>query len=94
MDERRKITGQLGVRDGRTKYPFVSLRGNFLRGTGNDDLRGDKAGVDEVVRRLKVVAPKAERAGVALGGRLRGGRGARRLRLVGHREVRIVVADR
>ncbi len=33
----------------------------------NDDLRGDKAGVDEVVRRLKVVAPKAEKAGVILG---------------------------
>jgi len=33
----------------------------------NDDLRGDKAGVDEVVRRLKAVAPKAEQAGVILG---------------------------
>jgi len=33
----------------------------------NDDLRGDKAGVDEVVKRLKAVAPKAEKAGVALG---------------------------
>jgi len=33
----------------------------------NDDLRGDKAGVDEVVRRLKAVAPKAEKAGVILG---------------------------
>lgn len=32
-----------------------------------DDLRGDKAGVDEVVRRLKEVAPKAEKAGVRLG---------------------------
>jgi L-ribulose-5-phosphate 3-epimerase len=32
-----------------------------------DDLRGDKAGVDEVVRRLKAVAPKAEKAGVVLG---------------------------
>ncbi len=31
------------------------------------DLRGDKAGVDEVVLRLKAVAPKAEKAGVALG---------------------------
>jgi len=31
------------------------------------DLRDDKAGVDEVVRRLKAVAPKAEKAGVALG---------------------------
>jgi len=34
---------------------------------GNDDLKGDKAGVDEVVRRLKAVAPKAEKAGVVLG---------------------------
>ena len=33
----------------------------------NDDLRGDKDGVDEVVRRLKAVAPKAEKAGVVLG---------------------------
>ncbi len=31
------------------------------------DLRDDPAGVDEVVRRLKAVAPKAERAGVILG---------------------------
>ncbi len=34
---------------------------------GNDDLKGDKSGTDEVVRRLKDVAPKAERAGVILG---------------------------
>ncbi len=32
-----------------------------------DDLRDDKAGVDEVVRRLKDVAPKAEKAKVSLG---------------------------
>ena len=31
------------------------------------DLRGDKPGTDEVVRRLKAVAPKAEKAGVTLG---------------------------
>jgi len=31
------------------------------------DLRDDKPGVDEVVKRLKVVAPKAEKAGVILG---------------------------
>jgi sugar phosphate isomerase/epimerase len=31
------------------------------------DLRDDGAGVDEVVRRLKAVAPKAEQAGVILG---------------------------
>jgi sugar phosphate isomerase/epimerase len=34
---------------------------------GNGDLKGDVAGTDEVVRRLKDVAPKAERAGVILG---------------------------
>ena len=34
---------------------------------GNDDLRGDRAGIDEVVRRLKAIAPKAEQAGVSLG---------------------------
>jgi L-ribulose-5-phosphate 3-epimerase len=34
---------------------------------GNGDLRDDKAGMDEVVRRLKAVAPKAEKAGVVLG---------------------------
>ncbi len=32
-----------------------------------DDLVGDKEGTDEVVRRLKKVAPKAEKAGVILG---------------------------
>jgi len=34
---------------------------------GNGDVKGDKAGTDEVVRRLKRVAPKAEKAGVKLG---------------------------
>lgn len=34
---------------------------------GNGDLKGDAAGTDEVVRRLKRVAPKAEKAGVILG---------------------------
>lgn len=33
----------------------------------NGDLRDDQAGVAEVVRRLKAVAPKAEKAGVVLG---------------------------
>lgn len=31
------------------------------------DLKGDKAGTDEVVRRFKEIAPKAEKAGVTLG---------------------------
>jgi sugar phosphate isomerase/epimerase len=34
---------------------------------GNGDLRDDPKGTDEVVRRLKAVAPKAEKTGVALG---------------------------
>jgi L-ribulose-5-phosphate 3-epimerase len=34
---------------------------------GKGDLVGDAKGVDEVVRRLKLVAPKAEKAGVILG---------------------------
>jgi sugar phosphate isomerase/epimerase len=34
---------------------------------GKGDLKGDKAGTDEVVKRLKAVAPKAEKAGVILG---------------------------
>lgn len=34
---------------------------------GKGDLKGDRAGTDEVVRRLKEVAPKAEKKGVILG---------------------------
>lgn len=34
---------------------------------GVGDLKGDKAGTTEVIRRLKKVAPKAEKAGVILG---------------------------
>ncbi len=34
---------------------------------GKGDLTGDKEGTDEVVRRLKEVAPKSEKAGVILG---------------------------
>jgi len=34
---------------------------------GNNDLKNDKKGTDETVRRLKDVAPKAEKAGVILG---------------------------
>lgn len=34
---------------------------------GNDDLRGDAAGISETVRRLREVAAKAEKAGVVLG---------------------------
>lgn len=45
----------------------LGLRVVLLAFFSNDDLRGDKAGTDKVVRRLKAVAPKAEKAGVALG---------------------------
>jgi len=45
----------------------LGLRVVLLAFFGNDDLRGDKAGISEVVRRLKAVAPKAEKAGVSLG---------------------------
>jgi sugar phosphate isomerase/epimerase len=34
---------------------------------GNGDLKGDKKGTEEVIRRLKDVAPRAEEAGVTLG---------------------------
>jgi len=34
---------------------------------GKGDLIGDKAGTEEVIRRLKTVAPQAEKAGVVLG---------------------------
>ncbi len=45
----------------------LGVRVVLLAFFSNDDLRGDKEGVDEVVRRLKAVAPKAEKAGVFLG---------------------------
>lgn len=45
----------------------MGVRVVLLAFFSNDDLRGDPAGVDEVVRRLKAVAPKAEKAGVSLG---------------------------
>ena len=45
----------------------LGVRVVLLAFFGNDDLRDDKAGVAEVVRRLKSVAPKAEKAGIALG---------------------------
>jgi len=44
-----------------------SARVILLAFFSKDDLRDDQAGVDEVVRRLKAVAPKAEKAGVILG---------------------------
>jgi sugar phosphate isomerase/epimerase len=41
----------------------VVLLAFFYKG----DVKGDKPGTDEVVKRLKKVAPKAEKAGVSLG---------------------------
>ena len=55
------------VRDSIDACRALGVRVVLLAFFGNDDLRGDKAGVDEVVRRLKAVAPKAEKAGVYLG---------------------------
>lgn len=45
----------------------LGVRVVLLAFFANDDLREDKAGVDEVVRRLKAVAPRAQKAGVFLG---------------------------
>ncbi len=45
----------------------LGIRVVLLAFFGNGDLRDDQAGTDEVVRRLKLVAPKAEKAGVSLG---------------------------
>ena len=45
----------------------LGLRTVLLAFFSKGDLRGDAAGTDEVVRRLKAVAPKAQQAGVALG---------------------------
>jgi sugar phosphate isomerase/epimerase len=45
----------------------LKVRVVLLAFFGKGDLRDDKPGVDEVVRRLKAVAPKAEKAGVILG---------------------------
>jgi sugar phosphate isomerase/epimerase len=45
----------------------LGVKSVLLAFFGAGDLSGDKAGRDEVVRRLKKVAPKAEKAGVVLG---------------------------
>ena len=55
------------VRDSIAVCHALGVRVVLLAFFGNDDLLGDKAGVDEVVRRLKAVAPAAEKAGVNLG---------------------------
>lgn len=55
------------VRDSVEACKALGARTVLLAFFSKGDLRDDKAGVDEVVRRLKAVAPKAEKAGVALG---------------------------
>jgi sugar phosphate isomerase/epimerase len=45
----------------------LGVRVVLLAFFGKGDLRDDKSGVDEVVRRLRAVSPRAEKAGVALG---------------------------
>lgn len=45
----------------------LGVRVILLAFFGEGDLRDDKPGVDEVVKRLKAIAPKAEKAGVILG---------------------------
>lgn len=55
------------VRDSIEVCSALGVRVVLLAFFGKGDLRDDPAGVDEVVRRLKAVAPKAEQAGVILG---------------------------
>jgi L-ribulose-5-phosphate 3-epimerase len=55
------------VNDSISVCKALGLRVVLLAFFGNDDLRGDKAGTEEVVRRLRAIAPKAERAHVVLG---------------------------
>jgi len=55
------------VRDSIDVCHALGVRVVLLAFFANDDLRGDPAGINEVVRRLKAVAPKAEKAGVNLG---------------------------
>ena len=55
------------VKDSIDVCQSLGVRVVLLAFFGNDDLRDDQAGIDEVVRRLKDVAPKAEKAGISLG---------------------------
>jgi sugar phosphate isomerase/epimerase len=55
------------VRDSIDVCKLMECRVVLLAFFGNGDLKGDKSGTDEVVRRLKEAAPKAEKAGVILG---------------------------
>lgn len=58
---------EVWVRDAIDVARALGVRVILLAFFSAGDLRGDPAGVDEVVRRLRAVAPKAEKAGVILG---------------------------
>lgn len=47
--------------------PKLGVKRCLLAFFGNGDIKGDRAKQDEVIRRLKKVAPQAEKAGVVLG---------------------------
>lgn len=47
--------------------PKLGVRRCLLAFFGNGDIKGDRAKQDEVIRRLKKIAPQAEKAGVVLG---------------------------
>jgi sugar phosphate isomerase/epimerase len=47
--------------------PKLGVKRCLLAFFGNGDIKGDRAKQDEVIRRLKKVAPQAEQAGVVLG---------------------------
>jgi sugar phosphate isomerase/epimerase len=55
------------VRDSVPVMQALGLKVVLLAFFGQGDLAGDAAGTDEVVRRLKTVAPAAEKAGVVFG---------------------------
>jgi len=47
--------------------PKLGVKCCLLAFFGNGDIKGDRAKQDEVIRRLKKVAPQAEKAGIVLG---------------------------
>ena len=47
--------------------PKLGVKRCLLAFFGNGDIKGDRAKQDEVIRRLKKIAPQAEKAGVVLG---------------------------
>lgn len=55
------------VRDAVDVMPRVGVQVCLLAFFGNGDIQGDREKQDQVIRRLKRVAPRAEQAGVVLG---------------------------